>query len=110
MSTDCLLHGDSYRTECSATVTGLTESDEIMLDRTVFYAASGGQPGDCGMLLTGSGGTIRIEGANYLDREKTEIAHLPAESGGIVLRAGEPVRTTIDWVLRYSRRRSTTSL
>src|SRR5260370_13130277 len=62
------------------------------------------------MLLTGSGETIRIKGANYVDGEKTEIAHLPAESGGIVLRAGEPVRATIDWDVRYARMRMHTAL
>jgi misacylated tRNA(Ala) deacylase len=110
MSTDCLFRDDSYLKECSATVTGLTDGGEIMLDRTVFYAASGGQPGDCGMLLTGSGDTIRIKGANYLDREKTEIAHLPAASGGPVLKPGERVRATIDWDVRYARMRMHTAL
>src|SRR6516165_10673463 len=42
MSTDCLFRDDSYLKECSATVIGLTDAGEIMLDRTVFYAASGG--------------------------------------------------------------------
>jgi misacylated tRNA(Ala) deacylase len=110
MSTDCLFRDDSYLKECSATVTGLTDGGEIMLDRTVFYAASGGQPGDCGMLLTGSGDMIRIKGANYLDREKTEIAHLPAASGEAVLKPGEPVRATIDWDVRYARMRMHTAL
>jgi misacylated tRNA(Ala) deacylase len=110
MSTDCLFRDDSYLKECSATVTGVTDAGEIMLDRTVFYAASGGQPGDCGMLLTGSGDSIRIDGANYLDREKTAIAHSPASSGGLVLKPGEPVRALIDWDVRYARMRMHTAL
>lgn len=110
MSTDCLFRHDSYLQECTATVTGLSDAGEVMLDRTVFYAASGGQPGDCGMLVTGSGDTIQIKGANYLDREKTEIAHLPAESGGMALKVGEPVRAAIDWDVRYARMRMHTAL
>jgi misacylated tRNA(Ala) deacylase len=110
MSTDCLFRDDSYLTECSATVIGLTDAGEIMLDRTVFYAASGGQPGDCGMLRTGSGDTIQIKGANYLDREKSEIAHLPAGPGGLVLKPGEPVHAAIDWDVRYARMRMHTAL
>jgi len=110
MSTDCLFRDDSYLKECSATVIGLTDAGEIMLDRTVFYAASGGQPGDCGMLRTGSGDTIQIKGANYLDREKSEIAHLPVDSGGLVLKPGEPVHAAIDWDVRYARMRMHTAL
>ena len=110
MPTDCLFRDDSYLKECSATVISLTDAGEIMLDRTVFYAASGGQPGDCGMLCTGSGDTIQINGANYLDREKSEIAHLPADSGGLVLKPGEPVHAAIDWDVRYARMRMHTAL
>ena len=45
MPTECLFRDDSYLREVSATVIGLTGVN-IALDRTVFYAASGGQPGD----------------------------------------------------------------
>src|SRR5262249_11265024 len=110
MSTDCLFRDDSYLKECSATVIGLTDAGGVMLDRTVFYAASGGQPGDCGMVRPGRGGTIQIKGANYLDREKSEIAHLPADSGELVLKPGEPVHAAIDWDVRYARMRMHTAL
>jgi Ser-tRNA(Ala) deacylase AlaX len=40
MSTDCLFREDAYLKECSATVVGITDAGGIVLDRTVFYAAS----------------------------------------------------------------------
>jgi misacylated tRNA(Ala) deacylase len=110
MSTDCLFREDSYLRECSATVVGLTDAGAIVLDRTVFYAASGGQPGDRGTLRTATGDTIGIENASYIDREKTEIAHQPAATGGLSLKVGEPVHAVIDWNLRYDRMRMHTAL
>jgi misacylated tRNA(Ala) deacylase len=110
MATDCLFREDSYLRECSATVAGLTDTGAIVLDRTIFYGASGGQPGDRGALRAATGDIISIENAGYVDREKTEIAHLPASAGGVVLKPGEPVHATIDWNLRYARMRMHTAL
>jgi len=110
MSTDCLFREDSYLKECSATVVGLTEAGGIVLDRTVFYAASGGQPADRGVLTTATGDAILVESAGYTDREKTEIAHLPATTSGPSLKVGEPVHAVIDWSLRYARMRMHTAL
>jgi misacylated tRNA(Ala) deacylase len=109
MATDCLFREDSYLRECSATVAGLTETGGIVLDRTVFYAASGGQPADRGVLITATGDKIAIENASYVDAEKSEIAHLPAPTG-LALKVGEPVHAVIDWDLRYARMRMHTAL
>ena len=110
MSTDCLFREDAYLKECSATVVGLTDAGGIVLDRTVFYAASGGQPADRGVLTTATGDAILIEGASYTDAGKTEIAHLPAATTGPRLKLGEPVHAMIDWDLRYARMRMHTAL
>jgi misacylated tRNA(Ala) deacylase len=110
MTTDCLFREDAYLRECRATVAGLTDAGAIVLDRSVFYAASGGQPGDRGTLTTATGETISIESASYIDREKTEIAHLPAAIGGLSLKVGESVHAMIDWELRYARMRMHTAL
>jgi misacylated tRNA(Ala) deacylase len=108
--TDCLFREDSYLKDCNATVIGLTEAGGIVLDRTIFYAASGGQPGDIGMLTIAGGDGIRIESAAYVDREKTHIAHLPAVAEALNLKIGEPVHAAIDWELRYARMRMHTAL
>jgi misacylated tRNA(Ala) deacylase len=110
MSTDCLFREDSYLKECSATVVGLTEAGGILLDRTVFYAASGGQPPDRGVLTTATGDAILIESATYTDPGKTAIAHLPTATTGLNLKVGEPVHALIDWDLRYARMRMHTAL
>ena len=48
---------DAYVTSCDATVEQVTERG-IVLDRTVFYARSGGQPGDTGALRWDGGETV----------------------------------------------------
>ena len=110
MSTDCLFREDSYLKDCSATVVALTETGGVVLDRTIFYAASGGQPGDTGTLRSANGDAIRISSAAYVDREKTEITHSPAVATGLDLKIGEPVHIAIDWDLRYARMRMHTAL
>jgi misacylated tRNA(Ala) deacylase len=110
MSTDCLCREDSYLKDCSATVVALTEAGGIVLDRTIFYAASGGQPGDTGTLTSATGGVIRIASAAYVDREKAEISHSSAVATGVDLKIGESVHVAIDWDLRYARMRMHTAL
>src|SRR5882672_311031 len=111
MSTDCLFREDAYLKECSASVVGLTDAGGIVLDRTVLYATSGGQPADRGVLTTSSGDAILIEEASYMDPDKCEIAHMPAAGAAVPrLAVGEPVHVVLDWDLRYARMRMHTAL
>jgi misacylated tRNA(Ala) deacylase len=107
--TDCLFREDSYLRACDARVAAFTEQGGIVLDRTVFYANSGGQPGDTGVLHTNDGREVRIDNAIYIDPAKSEIAHVPAP-GVPALSVGDAVTATIDWDKRYARMRMHTAL
>jgi misacylated tRNA(Ala) deacylase len=109
MPTDCLFREDSYLKSCEARVVAVTDQGGIVLDRTVFYATSGGQPGDAGGLTMENGARIPIETAVYTDAAKSEIAHVPAANAP-ALKAGDRVTAAIDWDRRYARMRMHTAL
>lgn len=109
MPTNCLFRDDAYLKECEARVVALTEQGGIVLDRTVFYANSGGQPSDTGTFTTADGRRIAIENAVYTDAAKSEIAHVPA-AGSPTLAVGDTVTAAIDWDKRYARMRMHTAL
>lgn len=109
MPTDCLFRENAYLKECSASIVAVTADGGIVLDRTVFYAASGGQPADRGALTLPSGEAILIESAVYCDAAKTEIAHVPA-GGAAKVKVGDAVHAVIDWDPRYARMRMHTAL
>jgi misacylated tRNA(Ala) deacylase len=110
MATDCIFREDAYLKDCSATVVSLTDKGGVVLDRTIFYATSGGQPGDLGVLSTAAGAEIPIATAVYTDPVKTEIAHVPTTPGIELPAIGERVSVRIDWSLRYARMRMHTAL
>ena len=108
MATDCLFREDSYLQSCEARVVAVTEQGGIVLDRTVFYANSGGQPGDTGALVSADGTRIAVGNAVYTDAAKTEIAHL-VEPGAPAPKVGDAVTAEIDWDKRYARMRMHTA-
>jgi misacylated tRNA(Ala) deacylase len=109
MPTDCLFRDDSYLKQCEARVVAITEQGGIVLDRTVFYANSGGQPGDSGAIARADGTRVPIETAVFTDTAKSEIAHVP-QAGAPALKVGDSVTALIDWDKRYGRMRIHTAL
>jgi misacylated tRNA(Ala) deacylase len=108
-ATDCLFRADAYLTECRAEVVAHTNQG-FVTDRTVFYATSGGQPGDRGVLTTGDGTAIPIGGAVYTDPAKTVIAQVMGQPADARPPVFAPVTLKIDWDLRYRRMRMHTAL
>ena len=98
---------DAYLTDCPATVTGLTDKG-IILDRTVFYAQGGGQPGDVGQLVRQDGMVVPIVNTIYGEDRKS-IVHVPAD-GAPTLSEGDTVTAILDWDKRYARMRIHTAL
>ena len=105
--TEELFREDSYLKSCEATVTGVSDTG-VTLDRTVFYATGGGQPGDTGVLRTGDGRVVRIVDC-VKDRETGMHVHVPEDSG-LKLRAGDAVAAEIDWERRHRLMRMHTCL
>lgn len=97
--TEALFRDDAYLKEMTAKVVAVTDTGGIILDRTVFYATSGGQPGDTGKLTRADGTEVAIIGT-VTGESKDEIIHLPAE-GAPALSVGDEVTGVIDWDRRH---------
>lgn len=97
--TGALFRDDAYLREVSARVVAINERGGILLDRTIFYATSGGQPGDTGRLLREDGSVVAIA-ATINGQSKDEIIHVPA-AGETLPEIGETLQLAIDWDRRH---------
>lgn len=102
--TQRLFLDDSALREASATVLA-AGPDGIVLDRTVFYARSGGQPGDSGTLQWDQETPVieAVKGAG------DAILHLPAP-GAPLPAVGAAVDAVLDWPRRHALMRMHTAL
>lgn len=96
---------DAYCRTALAQVHEVTEIG-IILDQTIFYATSGGQPGDRGTLAW-DGGTLAIEVA--IKGDAGDIVLVP-EMGQSLPPVGTTVQQSIDWDYRYAHMRMHTAL
>ncbi len=104
--TKLLFKEDAYLQKTEARVVSVNERGGIVLDRTVFYATGGGQPGDGGTFIHNNH-SIEIVTTVY-DRESKQIVHVPATPSG--LSVGDEVDTSIDWNNRYKHMQMHTAL
>jgi misacylated tRNA(Ala) deacylase len=103
VATEELAGKDSYLARAEGTVSGVVDGG-LVLDRTVFYARGGGQPGDTGVLRW-DGGELTV-----LDTFRREGRVVHVVSGDDLPGPGTPVEQAIDWERRYRLMRTHTAL
>ena len=97
---------NAYLRDAEAEVFAVTDEGGIILDGTIFYATSGGQPGDSGT-LTWEGGKIDI--ATTVKGEGGSIVLVPAEPNPLPP-VGARVMQSLDWERRHRHMRVHTAL
>ncbi|MEW5423893.1 alanyl-tRNA editing protein [Amorphus sp. 3PC139-8] len=102
-----LFRDDPYLATCEATVVGHAGNGAI-LDRTIFYAAGGGQPGDIGRFETETSGPISVSDTIY-GEDRTTIVHVLAE-GTSLPAIGSTVSMALDWDRRLRHMRMHSAL
>jgi misacylated tRNA(Ala) deacylase len=100
MSSQLLYRDDFYLATTDAVVTAVHEDGGIEFDRTCFYATSGGQPGDTGVIERGDGSRIMLGQARH-GATKDIVIHLPLD-GQPQPQIGERVTLAIDWARRLN--------
>ena len=91
--TEELAARDAYLRETPATVVAVTP-EGVVLDRTVFYARGGGQPGDTGTLIW-EGGAVRV--TDTFKRDGLVVHTVAGEAPAV----GTAVTASIDWDRRH---------
>jgi misacylated tRNA(Ala) deacylase len=94
--TEKLYLNDSYLKEIEGRINSVNENG-ITLDRTVFYARGGGQPGDSGSIVV-NGKTFEII---ETVKEGNEVLHV-IENEITQLKEGDHCLEKLDWEKRYS--------
>ncbi|MCB1517286.1 MAG: alanyl-tRNA editing protein [Hyphomicrobiaceae bacterium] len=107
--TEFLFRDDAYVRDATAIVLDVNDLGGILLDRTIFYATSGGQPGDSGTLTRPDGTNVQIATSIHPDGDKSLIVHVPAE-GQTLPAPGEALSLQIDWERRHRLMRMHTAL
>ncbi|WP_162652361.1 alanyl-tRNA editing protein [Lentilitoribacter sp. Alg239-R112] len=97
--TETLFRQDAYLSACEAHVIDVDPRRGVILDKTCFYATSGGQPGDIGFLEREDGSKIEISDTIH-GETKDIILHIVAD-GSALPEKGEKLVLHIDWQRRY---------
>jgi misacylated tRNA(Ala) deacylase len=100
--TEELFSTDAYTRSCPATVAEVVVGG-LVLDRTVFYARGGGQPGDTGVIRWDGGGASVTDTVKH-DRHVLHVLE------GDPPAVGTSVTAEIDWDRRHTLMRTHTAL
>lgn len=105
-ATELLFRDDAYRTTAEGKVIGI-HNGMLVLDQTLFYPSSGGQPSDAGTLARADGVRFAIGEMKYLDPAKTIVGiALPPDADGAWLGAGVSMTLDMDRRLKLMRMHS----
>lgn len=104
--TESLFADDAYLKSCEAAVTAV-DGNAVTLDRTVFYAMSGGQLGDTGRLIGADGAPVEV--ADTRKGDGGAILHVLAD-GAAAPAVGSTVTAEVDWERRHRLMRMHTCL
>jgi misacylated tRNA(Ala) deacylase len=109
MPAEALFRTDAYLKTCNAKVLH-SGPDGIRLDRTIFYAAGGGQPGDTGMMKWEGGETRIVDTRKFrAEGEAEDTSHILAD-GLNLPPPGSEVEIALDWERRHAHMRMHTCL
>lgn len=99
MTTKALFKDDAYLSTCEAEIIAINERGGLILNQTCFYATSGGQPGDIGVIERQDGSKIDVT-ATLNGETKNDFVHILAE-GSPTPDIGEKIVLHVDWERRY---------
>jgi len=104
---ELVFRDNPYAIECDATVVA-AGPEGVVLDRTVFYPAGGGQPGDSGVLVGADGAAIPVAEAVKGEGPDDVLHRLPEGAAAPAL--GIKVTARIDWDRRHKHMRMHTAM
>ena len=107
--TELLFRADPYLRDCEARVVAVNARGGVILDRTVFYAMAGGQPGDTGTLEVPGIGALPVATTVY-DDGKAIVHVIDAAGAAAMPEPGAVARAALDWERRYRHMRVHTAL
>jgi misacylated tRNA(Ala) deacylase len=97
--TEKLWMKDSYLKEWDAAVQKASEGRFVVLDRTAFYPASGGQPSDSGKMIDEKGNEFQVVFAKQFGQDISHEVKPLKEGAG--LQEGSKVHCVLDWNRRH---------